>query len=148
MTRLIAIALLALLPLATPAADDSRLSFLEQEVRNLKRQVMDLTRAVEESRRRPVQLLEPYVRPPRGTHDALEGETPTRWLDIDKWRALRPGMNELEVIEALGSPTSMRDEKGVRTLYYAMEIGASGFLSGNVKLRDRAVVELNRPTLQ
>jgi hypothetical protein len=148
MARLFAIALLALLPSAGHAADDSRLSFLEQEVRNLKRQVQDLTRAVEEARRRPVQQLQPYVMPPRASRESLEGDTAGRWLGIDGWRALKPGLGELEVIESLGAPTSMRDENGVRTLYYAMEIGTSGFLSGNVKLRNRVVVEVNRPTLQ
>ena len=57
-------------------------------------------------------------------------------------------MSELEVIGALGPPTSMREEGGTRVLLYAMEIGASGFLGGSVKLRERAVVEVAQPTLQ
>ena len=57
-------------------------------------------------------------------------------------------MSELDVISSLGPPTTMREEGGARVLLYAMEIGASGFLRGSVKLRERAVVEILQPTLQ
>ena len=56
-------------------------------------------------------------------------------------------MSELEVIDLLGAPTSMRAEGDARVLLYAMEIGSSGFLRGSVTLRDRAVVEVQQPTL-
>ena len=54
----------------------------------------------------------------------------------------------MEVIGSLGPPTSMRDVDGARVLFYALEIGSSGFLGGSVKLRDRAVVEIQVPVLQ
>ncbi len=57
-------------------------------------------------------------------------------------------MSELEVIEILGQPTSMRSEGDSRLLLYAMEIGASGFLSGSVRLRDGEVVEVQTPILK
>ena len=57
-------------------------------------------------------------------------------------------MGELEVIQLLGPPTSMRDENGARVLFYAMEIGPSGFLSGSVVVRDRTVAEVRKPELQ
>ena len=59
-------------------------------------------------------------------------------------------MVELEVISLLGPPTSLRGaaDSPSRTLMYAMEIGSSGFLSGSVQLRDRAVVEVSPPVLR
>jgi hypothetical protein len=48
----------------------------------------------------------------------------------------------------LGPPTSMREENGVRVLLYAVEIGSSGFLGGSVSLRDRKVVDVQKPVLK
>jgi len=135
--------ILSCLPLAALSANDPRVSFLEQEVRNLQRQVLVLTRQVDELR----------TRPPRVDRDnPSPASTPSTdsgaWLDAAKWQKLREGMSELEVIASLGPPTSMREENGARVLLYAMEIGASGFLGGSVTFRDRSVVEVRKPTLQ
>jgi hypothetical protein len=139
---------LLLLPLGASAADDARFSYLEQEIRNLQRQVQVLTRQLDEIRNRPerpeVQRSRAALPKPR----AVPADDLPRWVDASIWRNLRPGMNELEVIGALGPPTSMRDESEARVLFYAMEIGASGFLGGSVKLRERAVVEIVQPALQ
>ena len=134
---------LLLIPLTAVAADEQRLSFLEQEVRNLQRQVMTLSRQVDEFRTRP-------ERPP-STTSAVTGAAPVssdQWLDGKKWRQLSRGMSELEVIGMLGPPTSMRTQGNERVLLYAMEIGSSGFLGGSVTLRDRAVSEVRPPILQ
>ncbi len=135
--------ILTFLPLAASAADDGRLSYLEQEVRNLRRQVMALSRQIEDIRTRPGRIT-PAAKPSADTPAA----DPSQWLDAAKWRRLRPGMGELEVIGLLGPPTSMREEGGSRVLLYAMEIGDSGYLGGSVSLRERAVVEIRPPTLQ
>ncbi len=71
-----------------------------------------------------------------------------QWIDAARWRQVRPGMNELEVIGLLGPPSSMRTEGEARVLLYALEIGSSGFLGGSVVLHDRAVAEVRPPTLQ
>jgi hypothetical protein len=136
------------LPLAASAADEGRLSFLEQEVRNLQRQVQVLSRQMDELRTRPGRLDQKSLEPGGAASGAASAATQPRWVDASLWRRVRAGMSELEVINALGPPTSMRQEDGVRVLLYAMEIGASGFLGGSVKLRDRAVSEVNQPTLQ
>ncbi len=145
MARLLLIFLF--LPLAASAADEGRLSFLEQEVRNLQRQVQVLSRQVDDLRTRPDRLDQKSLEPV-GAVGAASAASQPRWADASLWRRVRPGMSELEVVSALGPPTSMRQEDGVRVLLYAMEIGASGFLGGSVKLRDRAVSEINQPTLQ
>jgi hypothetical protein len=135
---------LLLMPLTAVAADEQRISFLEQEVRNLQRQVMTLSRQIDEMRTRP-------DRARSGAPAATAAASPVssdQWLDGKKWRQINKGMSELEVIGALGPPTSMRTQGNERVLLYAMEIGASGFLGGSVTLRDRAVSEVRPPVLQ
>ena len=126
------------------AADDGRVSFLEQEVRNLQRQMMSLTRRVDDLGARPSSATE-RLDPPRAR--ALP-DAPDQWLDAGKWRQLKQGMSELDVVSLLGPPTSMREVDGARVLFYALEIGASGFLGGSVRFRERAVSEIRTPVLQ
>lgn len=137
--------MLMLLPCASWSQDLARLSFLEQEVRNLQRQVLALTRQVEDLRTRPDR---PSAKPVTRKPGEASPSDPSQWVDAGKWSRLRNGMAELEVIESLGPPTSMRADENERVLLYAMEIGASGFLGGSVRLRDRVVVEVRAPTLQ
>jgi hypothetical protein len=135
-----------MLPLAAAAADEGRISFLEQEVRNLQRQVQALTRQVDEMRTRPDRPARAAASP--GT-DPEEPETDLpRWVDAQRWRQVRRGMSELEVIGSLGAPNSVRDDGDARVLFYAMEIGTARFLAGSVKIRQQAVVEVLAPTLQ
>jgi hypothetical protein len=142
------LALLLLTPLGASAAEDARFSYLEQEIRNLQRQVQVLTRQLDEIRNRPgrSEIARPGAVLPKG--GTAPADDLPRWVDASLWRNLRPGMNELEVIGALGPPTSMREDGGDRVLFYAMEIGASGFLGGSVKLHERTVVEVAQPALQ
>ena len=146
MTRLLT--LLLLLPFSASAADDTRVSFLEQEVRNLQRQVQSLSRQVDDLRTRPDRI-ESQSSGVQGASAAGADSAASlpRWVDAALWKKLRAGMSELEVISALGPPTSLREESGTKVLLYAMEIG-TGFLGGSVKLRDRAVVEVRQPSLQ
>ena len=145
MARVILVLLLcSALPLAADAADDGRVTFLEQEVRELKRQVMALTRRLDDATTRPERLAAPERKP---SPSAISGSS-TAWVDADKWRKLRPGMTELEVVGLLGPPTSMREVGGEHVLFYALEIGAAAFLGGSVKFRDRAVTEIQQPVLQ
>jgi hypothetical protein len=136
--------LLFLLPAAAPGADDARVMRLEQDVRNLQREVQNLARQIDQLR---LQTTRP------GSDGRLPPPPPvivdsSGWLDAAKWKKLRPGMNELEVISTLGPPTSIRERDGARELLYAMEIGTSAFLGGSVVLRDRKVVEVQVPTLK
>jgi hypothetical protein len=128
---------------AAHAADDPRVSFLEQEVRNLHRQVDALSRQVDALGTRPDR-----PRAPVGTTAARSAAGGTQWVDAARWQKIAPGMSELQVIGTLGPPTSMREESGARVLLYALEIGPSAFLAGSVTFRDRAVVEVKPPVLQ
>jgi hypothetical protein len=136
--------LMSLIALPAFAAEDPRVPFLEQEVRNLHRQVDALARRLDSATSRPDRL----PAKPAASRSLAPAADPASWIDAAKWRQLRPGMSELEVLAALGPPTSMRDEDGARMLLYALEIGGSGFLGGSVTLRDRVVTEVRQPVLQ
>ena len=145
MARVLLAAILLWAPIAALAADDLKVSQLEADVRDLKRQVQGLSRQLEELR---AQLPRAADRPTPAPSTTPAAADPGAWIDASKWKRLRPGMSELEVIGALGPPTSMRIEKGERVLLYALEIGSSGFLGGSVKMRDGLVFEVRKPTLQ
>lgn len=134
---------LAFLPLAAHSADDGRIRYLEQEVRNLQRQVSEVSRRIDG-------LTRPAL-PPAGTpsrEPRTESAISDQWIDAGKWDQLRPGLGEIDVIRLLGPPTSMRDTADGRTLFYALEIGTTGFLGGSVTLRDRLVTAVQKPVLQ
>jgi hypothetical protein len=142
MSRLVLTALLLLAPFAV-TADDLRITQMEQDIRDLKRQVQTLTRQLEELRRLPAS---PSVG--RELPSSPSAFASTAWVDLSRWNRLRPGMSEMEVLSALGPPTTMRDENGAKVLRYALEISSGGFLSGSVTLRDRVVVDVRKPALQ
>lgn len=135
---------LLIAPAAGVAADDLKVAQLEQDVHELQRQVQALSRQLEMQR---VQPALPGVPPKTPSMAAAINVTPT-WVDAAKWQKLMPGMSELEVVSLLGPPTSLRTNGAQKILLYALEIGASGFLSGNVTLSERAVVSIQKPALQ
>lgn len=137
-------AILASVP-AFPAADDHKVRQLEQDVRELQRQVRQLTQRIDQQRPQPPapsNARSPSSPPPAASSAAPE------WVDAAKWRSLKPGMDELEVVRMLGSPTSMRSDGDRRVLLYAFEIGSSGFLAGSVTLVNRSVAEIQTPSLR
>ncbi|MBC8027386.1 MAG: hypothetical protein H7Y89_15450 [Steroidobacteraceae bacterium] len=135
--------LLAVLAMPIAAtADDLRVVQLEQEVRRLERQVLALSRRLDEVQRPSFTQERPMN--PAAAAPTTGGE----WIDAAKWKRVKPGMTELEVIALLGVPTSMREEADGRVLLYALELGASGFLGGSVTLRDRKVTRVDTPVLR
>ena len=144
MRRAILAVMLLWAPFAATSADDLKLSQLDQDVRDLRRQVQEQQRQIDTLR---TQLARPAVPAPAKPVVAPTTD-PDTWVDASKWQRIRPGMSELEVIGVLGRPTSMRAQEGRRVLLYAMEIGSSGFLGGSVTFRDSVVVEVQRPVLK
>lgn len=144
--RYLLVAALLLLSSALYAADDFKVIKLEQDMRNLERQVQVLARELNELKMQLSRSGDRSASSTAATGPVTAGSTD--WLNVSNWQKLRPGMGELEVISALGPPTSMRQEGDTRVLLYAMEIGSSGFLSGSVALKDRAVVEVQQPVLK
>jgi hypothetical protein len=139
-----------LLALAAPVlaqmpVDDFRVRQLESEVQRLQRQVDDQSRriaALEYAANIPTtsQSFGPVPR---------ENTSPS-WLVAASWDRVKPGMKVAEVIAILGRPTSTRnsDDGKLRLMYYAMEMGAGGILSGTIRFEDAGVVEINRPVLK
>jgi hypothetical protein len=144
MARLLIASWLLLAPLAAGAADSIEISRVQQDIRDLKRDVETLTRRMDELR---VQLGRPGDAPGRAMAPPVQGGTMT-WVDAAKWRQVKAGMSELEVIAMLGAPTSMRAQGADRVLLYAMEIGTTGFLAGSVTLREKVVAEIQTPALR
>ena len=139
------LAALLFVPTLSIAADDLKVSQLEQDVRDLQRQVRAQSQQIEALRMQQGRPGAPARAPP----SAAVPSTPVgAWVDASKWQRVKAGMNELEVIGLLGPPTSMRAKDSERVLLYAMEISASGFLSGSVTLRDRVVFAVQSPVLR
>lgn len=146
MARQLLPALLLCLPLAAAGAD-LKVTQLEQDVRDLQRIVRMQSQQIEELRRQRIPAGQPGALPPPAGPAATAAPA-VQWLDASRWRKLQPGMSELDVLDSLGPPTSMRTDDGERVLLYAMEIGSSGFLGGSVTMRDRVVTAVRLPMLQ
>ena len=145
---LLALLAVPLLGHSALAQDDAnyRVMKLEQDVRNLERQVQTLTRQLDELKQQSARAGDSSA---LGTRSSTAPTTSsTAWVDAARWERLRAGMSELEVINILGPPTSMRQDGDARVLLYAMEIGAANFLGGSVQFRGKAVSEINKPTLK
>lgn len=145
MIRFLTAAILGCAPMVILAADDLKISQLEQDVRNLQRQVQAQAQQLDELR---LKLAQPD--PPRSfpAPSTVAAPATLQWVDASRWQQMRTGMSELAVISLLGPPASMRVREGERVLLYAMEIGASGFLGGSVTLRDRVVTDIEKPVLK
>lgn len=141
-----AVWLLTLISAQGLAADDFKVIQLEQDVINLQRRVEELSREIDQLRQRAAT---PGTSSTAPTASTPPPDTP-RWLSVANWSRVRPGMSELEVIEILGPPASVRGGAAAssRTLMYAMELGSSAFLAGSVTLDARKVVDVEPPTLR
>ena len=86
MPRLLLTVLLLLASSAASAADDLTVMRLAQDVRDLQRQVLGLTRQVEELQRRPT----PGVRTERAFAPPATASA-AEWVDAAKWNRLKSG---------------------------------------------------------
>lgn len=156
MRRALILLMLALCPAVAAAQDGAGVARLEEQIRQLQREVLNLSQLVNELRARvdrpsPATLPSTVVVPSASSgarSAAPDNAASTRWIDATRWQSVRQGQSELEVLEILGPPTSMRGQGEERVLLYALEIGTSGFLAGSVTLRDRVVVSIETPRLK
>ena len=134
---------------AVRAAEDLRVGKLEQDILELQRQVRQQDRRIEALERE-------LATAPRSSGAISAGSRPASpslsgaWMQIANWDRLKPGMPELDVVQALGPPTSLRnaEDGGRKTLYYAMEIGTGSFLIGTVVIAGQRIVEIQKPTFR
>lgn len=132
---------------AAGGVDDLRVRQLEQDIMRLQRELDAQSRRIEglERGQRSTSAGTMVAAPPSRPADSSPA-----WLVGTNWDRLRPGMKELDVIALLGRPTTVRTEddgKG-RAFFYAMELGPNAILSGNVRIGDAGVTEINRPVLR
>jgi hypothetical protein len=141
------------LPATTASADDFRLTRLEQDVLELRRDLQLNKRKIEmlEQTLAELQSGAPANRAVAATGTAAGDGGTARWINHSNWARIKPGMSELELIEILGAPSSMRrggSDGSNTTLFYAQEIGASGFLSGTVTTANHRVLDAQAPVLK
>lgn len=153
MVRLL-MALLLFAPLIAAAQDAVKVARLELDVRQLQREVSMLSQLVNQLRRRgddaqPALSLPPPASP--GTSARMTPAAPStlpQWVSASRWQGVRQGMTELEVISALGVPTSVRKQGEDQVLLYALELGSATFLAGSVTLRNEGVLAVEVPVLK
>ena len=147
--QLLALIAVPLLSHSAFAQDDAtyRLMKVEQDVRNLEREVQTLTRQLDELRQQSSRAGDRVATASRPAASSAASSS-TAWLEAARWERVRTGMSELQVIDILGTPTSLRQEGDARVLLYAMEIGSDGFLGGSVEFRDSVVSAVHKPVLK
>ncbi len=124
-----------------------------ERVRQLQQDVDVLNSTVREQNRR-IEALERVLseRVP-AISSTITNATPTQeissarqpWHDGKSWGLVKKGMSEAQVISILGPPTSVDAVGGFKTLFYRGEVSGSGSVSGNIKLQDDRVWQVNTP---
>jgi hypothetical protein len=144
---LFAATVLLVAPFAPAAVDDLRVRQLENEVMRLQRELDAQSRRIEDLERS--QRSSSVGRPVAAPMERPTDSSPA-WLISTNWDRVKPGMKDLEVIALLGRPNSVRTEPDgkARTLLYALELGPTAVLAGNVRMGDNGVAEINRPLLK
>jgi len=134
---------------AAPAAlaqQDPRVPQLEIEISRLQRELAVQARRIDQ--------LERAAREGEAAAGAARQAPPptnrsAAWLTLSNWEKIKPGMTATQVAGILGPPNTVRDaEGGLRTLFYALELGPSAILAGNVRLVSDSVSEVVKPVLR
>lgn len=134
---------------ANQGADEWRIRQLMQDINELERAVREQARRIDQLERALAFRGGPGSPP---TPDGAPAVLPANnlWLSPARWDRVEPGMTEQQVIDALGYPTSVRTEAdgSTKTLFYTVQVGPSGFLSGRVVIAGERVRDVERPTLK
>ena len=139
-------------PVAAFADDVTRMSQLESEIQQLRRQIDDQNRRIQRledalsSRSGSGRDAAQQRRAPNVTQ-APESPTSTRqlWHSPDAWTRVATGMTSVQVSAILGAPTSVDSVDALKTMFYRGTTPAGVQLSGLVNLRDDRVVAVNKP---
>jgi predicted RNase H-like nuclease (RuvC/YqgF family) len=141
---------LALIALPVSSQDALRVRQLEGDVQRLERDIQAQSRRIDQLE----QSLRAASTATLATSPSLlrqgTGEGSPAWLVSTNWDRVKPGMKDFDVIALLGRPTSVRKEDdGKRhVLLYALELGPSAVLAGNVELTESGVAQINKPVLR
>lgn len=152
--RMKALAALSVLAMAAPAGaqlEDYRTRTLMQDVAELKRvqrqQSQRIAQLERELSRLGAKLPDPTVPEPEGR---VPQPKDAPWMTAKTWDRVAVGMTEKQALDVLGYPTSSRiDEKtAVKTLFYTVAVGSTGFLSGTVEIENDRVRAVQKPVLK
>ncbi|MFQ2006792.1 hypothetical protein ACK34G_15935 [Aeromonas veronii] len=140
--RLYLFLLLTLGPSTLWADDAVRIRQLEEDIRILKRTVIDQSERIDALERQlstsaPASTIGKRSPAPAGT---VTGG----WHSPANWGRVKDGMSQSQVVSLLGQPTSIENIGPYRTLFYRGEVNGS-FVSGNAKLTDDRVWQVNEP---
>ena len=148
MWRAMIVTLLTAVALNATAQDALRIQELRQEINELQRLVRDQGRRID-SLERQLNRSKLAVSPgPPRSPSAAPSAGAEKWLVPANWERLRTGMNEQQVLDLIGYPTTARGGDTGKTLFYTVQVGASGFLSGRVVIVDKEVREIQKPILR
>lgn len=126
-------------------ADDLRVRRLETDLLRLEREIATQSRRIEQIEGVTRRL---GIPPPLAARSTRRDTSPA-WLISINWNRVERGMQQIEVIALLGRPNAARaDAHGKTRLLYALEIGPSAVLAGNVLVDGSGVVEVNKPVLR
>ena len=144
-------AALVVVALAIPLSVSAQVPMDDLRVRQLESEVMRQQRELDAQSRRIDQLEQAArIASPTVLPGARPENSSPAWLVPASWDRIKRGMTAQEVIAILGRPTSARyaEDGKIRLLFYAMELGPSALLAGNISVGDAGVVEINRPVLK
>ena len=139
---------------ASPAlADDAaRVSRLESEIQQLRTQVDEQNRRIQQleaelARRSGAKEASPSTKPAASDNRTRRAaaSSPPPWHAAASWGRVAKGMTAQEVIAILGEPTSVEAVEGFKTLFYRDTNAAGAGISGIVNLRDELVVAVVKP---
>ncbi len=139
-------------PVAAVADDATRMSQLESEIQQLRRQIDDQNRRIQrledELGRRPGAAAG-TPQPHRSASAATPAQSPSTarqlWHTPEAWNRVAPGMTSVQVVAILGQPTSVDGVDALKTMFYRGTTPDGVSLSGIVNLRDDRVVAVNKP---
>jgi hypothetical protein len=139
-------------PVAAFADDASRISQLESEIQQLRRQIDDQNRRIQRledalSARGGTVIAAPQQRRPSSAAPVASSPSNVRqlWHTPEAWTRVSPGMTSVQVTAMLGQPTSVDAVDALKTMFYRGTTPDGVQLSGLVNLRDDRVVAVNKP---
>lgn len=131
------------------AAQDTRVRQLELDIAQLRRELSAQARRIDQLERQSTQS----AQRPSGESTVqapVEAPASPAWLVAANWERIRPGMLEIDVVQLLGAPTSIRADSDAenKTLFYALEVAPTAFLAGSIEIANGRVTEVKKPVLR
>lgn len=139
-------------PVAAFADEANRISRLESEIQQLRRQIDEQNRRIQRledalGARGGSAIAAPQQRRSSGSTPVPSSPSNVRqlWHAPEAWARVSPGMTSVQVTAMLGQPTSVDAVDALKTMFYRGTTPEGIPLSGLVNLRDDRVVAVNKP---